>query len=289
MSDVLFLSHGGGPMPLLGDPGHREMVERLTDFATRLRRPSAILVISAHWEASVPTITAGAHPPLIHDYRGFPPEAYEITYPCPGAPTLAREVHRALEQAGLSPRLDDRRGFDHGLFVPLKLMYPEADIPCVQLSLVDSLAAETHLAMGRALQALDVEDLLVIGSGFSFHNMPAFFAPDTPETRARNLAFEAWLEETCRDERLDEAARAARLADWAARAPHARFCHPREEHLLPLHVCYGLAERPCEHHVSARILGKASGMVYWRRDDGSPAQCAGRASRKAARASSMRP
>ncbi|PRY67336.1 DODA-type extradiol aromatic ring-opening family dioxygenase [Halomonas ventosae] len=262
-TDILFISHGGGPMPLLGDPGHREMVERLQEFAGQLRRPAAILVISAHWEEAVPTLTSGANPPLIYDYHGFPPESYAIEYPCPGAPALARQIHQALEQAGMPARLDDRRGFDHGLFVPLKLMYPEADIPCVQLSLVDSLDAETHLAMGRALQALDVDNLLVIGSGFSFHNMRAFFAPGTPETQARNQAFEEWLEATCSDTQIEETERTERLRHWE-RAPHARFCHPREEHLLPLHVCYGLAGKPSESHVSATILGKQSGMFHWR-------------------------
>lgn len=262
-TNVLFLSHGGGPMPLLGDPDHREMVERLREIAGQLHKPSAILVISAHWEEEVPTITSGANPALIYDYSGFPPESYRIEYPCPGDPALARQIHQVLEEAGMSARLDDQRGFDHGTFVPLKLMYPKADIPCVQLSLVNSLDASTHLTMGRALQALDVDNLLVIGSGFSFHNMQAFFAPDTPEIQARNHAFEAWLEETCAAAEIKEAERAERLAHWD-RAPHARFCHPREEHLLPLHVCYGLAERPSEAHISARILRKKSGMFYWR-------------------------
>jgi len=262
-TDVLFISHGGGPMPLLGDPGHREMVERLTELANRLHKPSAILVISAHWEESVPMITSGASPQLIYDYYDFPPEAYSIEYPCLGEPGLARQVYQALEQSGVPAQLDDRRGFDHGLFVPLKLMYPDADIPCVQLSLVDSLDASTHLAIGRALQGLDYANLLVIGSGFSFHNMRALFATDTPEIRARNQAFEDWLEETCGDTALQESERGERLAHWE-RAPHARFCHPREEHLLPLHVCYGLADKPSDTHISATILGKKSGMFYWR-------------------------
>ncbi|WP_417618638.1 DODA-type extradiol aromatic ring-opening family dioxygenase [Oceanisphaera sp.] len=260
--NVLFISHGGGPMPLLGDPGHSEMVERLTEIAGTLRKPSAILVISAHWEESVPTITSGATPPLIYDYYGFPPESYDIQYPCPGEPVLAGQIHDALEQSGIAARLDDQRGFDHGLFVPLKLMYPQADIPCVQLSLVDSLDATTHLAIGRALQALDDDNLLVIGSGFSFHNMRAFFAANTPEIQAGNEAFEDWLQETCTDAAMEEPERAERLAHWD-RAPYARFCHPREEHLLPLHVCYGLAEKPCDSHMSATILGKKSGIFYW--------------------------
>lgn len=195
-TDVVFVSHGGGPRPLLGDPDHQEMVDRLTELAANLRKPKAILVISAHWEESAPTITAGSHPSLIYDYHGFPSEAYDIQYPCPGQPELANGVFRALEQAGLSPRLDDKRGFDHGVFVPLKLMYPEADIPVVQLSLVNSLDAVTHLAIGRALRNLEYDDLLVLGSGFSFHNMRAFFTQNTPEIQAANQAFEDWMEQT---------------------------------------------------------------------------------------------
>ncbi|MDK8461943.1 class III extradiol ring-cleavage dioxygenase [Marinobacter sp. SS13-12] len=261
--DALFISHGGGPMPLLGDPGHREMVDRLTELAGKLQKPSAILVISAHWEEAVPTITSGTNPSLIYDYDGFPSEAYKIEYPCPGDPMLAQQVYQALDQAGIPARLNDQRGFDHGLFVPLKLMYPDADIPCVQLSLVNSLDAGIHLAIGRALQALDYDNLLVIGSGFSFHNMRAFFSAQTPEIQARNQAFEDWLEETCADASLQETERAERLAHWEC-APYARFCHPREEHLLPLHVCYGLASKPSDTHISATILGKKSGMFYWR-------------------------
>ncbi|ERS88260.1 extradiol ring-cleavage dioxygenase [Marinobacter sp. EVN1] len=261
-TDVLFVSHGGGPMPLLGDPGHQDMVVRLTELAADLRKPSAILVISAHWEEAIPTITSGTTPSLIYDYYGFPSEAYKIEYPCPGEPVLAQQVAQALDQAGIQARLDDQRGLDHGAFVPLKLMYPEAKIPCIQLSLVNTLDASTHLAIGRALQALDYDNLLVLGSGFSFHNMRAFFAAPTPEIQARNLAFEDWLEQTCGDSSLSEPERAKRLADWE-QAPHARFCHPREEHLLPLHVCYGLANKASDRHIAATILGKQSGMFYW--------------------------
>ena len=261
-TDVLFVSHGGGPMPLLGDPGHQDMVDRLTELAAGLCKPSAILVISAHWEEAIPTITSGTTPSLIYDYYGFPSEAYKIEYPCPGEPVLAQQVAQALDQAGIQPRLDDQRGLDHGAFVPLKLMYPDATIPCIQLSLVNTLDASTHLAIGRALQALDYDNLLVLGSGFSFHNMRAFFAAQTPEIQARNLAFEDWLEQTCGDSSLSEPERAKRLADWE-QAPHARFCHPREEHLLPLHVCYGLANKASDRHIAATILGKQSGMFYW--------------------------
>lgn len=263
-TDILFISHGGGPMPLLDDPDHREMVAQLKKIAGKLAKPTAILVISAHWEARVPTITSGENPELIYDYYGFPPESYEIQYPCAGEPKLAQQVYQALNNAGIPADLDERRGFDHGMFIPLKLMYPMADIPCVQLSLIDNLSAKTHLALGRALRALDYANLLVIGSGFSFHNMQAFFTPNTLEIQAKNQAFEDWLEETCTSSEIDETERSRRLAHWES-APHARFCHPREEHLLPLHVCYGLAGKICDKHITTTILKKKSGMFYWSR------------------------
>jgi 4,5-DOPA dioxygenase extradiol len=151
-SRVLFLSHGGGPLPLLGDAGHSEMVENLRFIAAqRLGKPSAIIVISAHWEEAQPTITSGAAPPLIYDYFGFPDESYHIKYPCPGEPRLAEELQKSLQEAGIEASLDNKRGFDHGLFVPLKIMYPEADVPCVQLSLVQSLSPTEHINIGAAL------------------------------------------------------------------------------------------------------------------------------------------
>lgn len=261
-TDIVFLSHGGGPLPLLGDPDHQDMVQHLQAMAAQLRRPKAILIISAHWEADVATITASAHPGLIYDYYGFAPAAYQLQYPCPGEPALARQVQQALTTAGIAARLDAERGIDHGVFVPLALMYPQADIPCVQLSLVSSLSSDTHLEIGRALQALDYDNLLVIGSGFSFHNMAAFFAAKTPDIQAKNEAFEHWLQDTCSDPSLNEAERRRRLREWE-QAPHARFCHPREEHLLPLHVCYGLAEQACKQQAAVTILGKQASLFYW--------------------------
>lgn len=259
--DIVFISHGGGPLPLLGDPGHADMVAGLGKLAGRLRRPDAILLVSAHWEEDEPTVTAGATPGLIYDYYGFPPESYAIEYPCPGEPALAARVQQALIKAGLPCRQDARRGFDHGMFVPLKIMYPDADIPCVQLSLASHLDAGFHLAMGEALRALEGQRLLVIGSGFSFHNMREFFT-ERPEANEKNHAFEQWLTQTCSDAGLSEAERRQRLRHWE-QAPHARFCHPREEHLLPLHLCVGLAGRACDHHQSLTILGKESGFFCW--------------------------
>lgn len=259
---ALFISHGGGPMPLLGDPRHSELVTTLESIAAALQKPEAIIVVSAHWETSLPTITAGAQPSLIYDYYGFPEESYRIEYPCAGSPSLAAEIHRRLTTAGIAARLDDQRGFDHGLFVPLKIMYPMADIPCVQLSLVDTLDPATHLAIGSALRGLDERNVLVLGSGFSFHNMKAFFAPVTDQTRGLNRAFEAWLVDVCTNPAWTEAQRREQLVAWS-QAEGARYCHPREEHLLPLHVCYGAAGRAASAHFALGILGKASSMYLW--------------------------
>lgn len=258
---ALFLSHGGGPLPLLGDPGHAEMVACLQGIAARMPRPRAIVVASAHWEASQPTLTAGAQPPLIYDYYGFPEAAYSIRYPCPGDPVLAQTIRDLLDEAGMHPVSDAARGFDHGVFVPLKIMYPEAGIPCVQVSLLASLDPAEHLRMGQALGHLG-EDILLVGSGFSFHNLRAFFAAETPESRERNRAFEVWLHETCTRADYSEAERERRLVHWAA-APGARFCHPREEHLLPLHVCYGAARTACRESFELRIMNRQASMYLW--------------------------
>lgn len=263
---VLYLSHGGGPLPLLGDVGHREMVSTLNAITAQIRKPSAILVISAHWEEAQPTVTSGASPALIYDYYGFPEESYHIQYPCAGEPALAQRLYEALKHAGFDARQDAERGFDHGLFVPLKIMYPDADIPCIQLSLLASLDAQQHIQLGEALQSLQEENLLVIGSGFSFHNMRAFFAEETDEIRAMNEEFDAWLNDTCLSTGLSEATRQQRLAEWD-KAPHARYCHPREEHLLPLQVCYGLAQRPASNAFHCRILGKQASMFLWQPND----------------------
>jgi aromatic ring-opening dioxygenase catalytic subunit (LigB family) len=259
---VLYLSHGAGPLPLLGDDGHREMVENLKMIAAKIAKPSAIILISAHWEEVRPTITQAANPSLIYDYYGFPQQAYEIRYPAPGDPNLASKVFSLLSNRGIESIQDDKRGFDHGFFVPLKIMYPEADIPAIQLSLVAGLNPEVHIKIGEALSELEYENLLVIGSGFSFHNMQAFFAVSTTETRSMNESFEQWLIETCSDPKLDESERTSRLLNWQ-NAPYAGYCHPREEHLLPLHVCYGVAKRACSEFFELDILGKKASNYLW--------------------------
>ncbi|MGD8292421.1 MAG: class III extradiol ring-cleavage dioxygenase [Desulfosarcina sp.] len=259
---VLYLSHGVGPMPLLGDSGHKEMVDNLKMIAATISKPSAIILISAHWEEAMPTITQAANPPLVYDYYGFPEQAYEIQYPASGAPDLAQTVFSVFGEKGIKSTLDDKRGFDHGMFVPLKIMYPKADVPCIQLSLVNHLKPGEHINIGKALSSLTCDNLLVIGSGFSFHNMKAFFAPKTAEMEMSNKAFTRWLNDTCSNPNIEEDERSFRLENWE-NAPSARYCHPREEHLLPLHVCYGVANCACSEFFELEIIGKKASVYFW--------------------------
>lgn len=258
----IFISHGGGPLPLLGDERHQEMLVCLKELAAAIPRPEAIVVVSAHWEENRPTITAAPNPSLIYDYFGFPPESYEIKYPCAGEPALAGEILNLLTDKNIDAGLDHARGFDHGVFVPLKIMYPDADIPCVQLSLVKTLKPSTHIEIGCALESLHKKSVLVIGSGFSFHNLRAFFAPDTADSSRLNEVFEGWLQTVCEGSHLSEEQRQEMLVRWNE-APGARYCHPREEHLLPLHVCYGVSKTPCSKRIELTIMHKKSSMYVW--------------------------
>jgi len=261
-AQIIYFSHGGGPLPILGDPGHKAMVDFMRRLPAQLVRPDAIIVVSAHWEERTATLLSAPYPPMFYDYYGFPPQAYEIIYPAPGHPTLAERVAALLEKYGIPARLDSRRGFDHGVFIPLKLIYPGADIPTIQLSLLRSLDPATHVALGRALRELLTANILVVGSGFSFHNQNAFFGRTLGAPDLANDAFQDWLIETCTGG-FSQAERERRLIEWE-KAPSARYCHPREEHLLPLHVCQGMADAPAELVFDDQILGKRSTGFLWK-------------------------
>jgi len=264
-SPVLYIPHGGGPLPLLGDPQHAALTAFLQNIRNLLDTPKAILLISAHWEESLATLTGANQPELIYDYYGFPPESYEIEYPAPGAPDLSQHIASLLDQQGIKARLDPERGFDHGMFIPLKLMYPEATIPVVQLSLLSSLDPFEHIALGKALSAIRQENILSVGSGLSFHNLRAFFRPSVlPENT--DIQFDRWLVDTCTSTGLSMEQREERLIDWE-QAPFARDCHPREEHLLPLHVCYGMAAAGSEAATlvfNDVIMGRQVSGFLWR-------------------------
>ena len=260
-AQILYFSHGGGPLPILGDPGHRAMVDFMTQLPSQLKRPDLILVISAHWEEGAATLLGAQNPPMFYDYYGFPAEAYDITYPAPGSPEHANKIAGLLEEHKIPARIDPQRGFDHGLFIPLKLMYPQADIPCLQLSLIRGLNPLTHIALGNALRGLKDENILVIGSGFSFHNMRAFSWQGSGAADPANDAFQDWLIEGCTGP-IPQQDREQRLIEWE-HAPSARYCHPREEHLLPLHVCLGMAGGPAKLIFDNQILGKRSVAFLW--------------------------
>ena len=234
-----FLSHGGGPWPYMSGPMRRlfDLLERsLQDIPSQLpRRPTAVLVVSGHWEESEVTISSGSAPGMVYDYHGFPAETYQIRYPAPGDPALAERVRGLLTRAGWPARLDPDRGYDHGTFSMMKPIYPHADMPIVQLSLKSSLDAAEHLAIGGALAPLREQDVLIIGSGFSSHNLRERGSQMT----APSKAFDDWLRRSVMHP--DPDARSAALEHWE-QAPFARLNHPREDHLMPLMVAAGAAE-----------------------------------------------
>lgn len=239
---VVYLPHGGGPWPFvdlgMGDPAElRSLATYLRSLANITHTPPrAVLMVSAHWEEPVATVMTSEHPPMLYDYYGFPPESYRITWPAPGSPTLAARVRALLGAAGIPSEGSSDRGYDHGAFVPLKVTWPEATIPTIQLSLKEGLDPVEHLRIGRALAPLRDEGVLILGSGMSYHNLRAFRSRGDELSRTSG-GFDAWLSESVA---LSPAERDARLTQWAS-APFARVCHPREEHLLPLMVIAGAA------------------------------------------------
>ncbi len=259
-AQIVYFSHGGGPLPILGDAGHKDMVDFMRLLPSRLRKPEAILVISAHWEENTATLLGAPAPPMFYDYYGFPDEAYEITYRAPGNPDLAEKIAGLLGRNNIPAQIDSQRGFDHGLFIPLKLMYPQADIPSLQLSLLRGLNPANHIALGKALHELMHENILVIGSGFSFHNMRAFFEQEPGLPDPANDEFQNWLNEVITGP--TQAGREQSLIEWQ-NAPSARYCHPREEHLLPLHVCVGMAKTPGTKIFDDYIFGKRGVAFLW--------------------------
>ncbi len=263
---VLYIPHGGGPLPLLNDRNHLAMNQALAEIPASIATPRSILLISAHWEAPVATITESSVPDLVYDYYGFAEEAYDIKYPAPGNTELAHRIYRLLDKYGIESSLDGARGFDHGMFVPLKIIFPEADIPCVQLSLLNDLDAEKHILLGEALTTLRREGVLIIGSGMSFHNLRVLFNSNMDSDDQLNSEFQQWLLESCCSPIVNYEQSRNSLIHWR-NAPNARFVHPREEHLLPLHVCLGAAGgaefQPAEPLFDGRIMGKRSIGLKW--------------------------
>ncbi|MCU1717679.1 DODA-type extradiol aromatic ring-opening family dioxygenase [Pseudomonas sp. 5P_3.1_Bac2] len=250
----VFIPHGAGPCFFMrGHPGFPDIWDNLEQFLRTLastleERPRAILVVSAHWQAECLRVTSSASPALLYDYYGFPAHTYHLQYPVAGAPWLAEQVCALLQAAGFEAEPERQRGLDHGAFIPFKLIYPQADIAIVQLSLRHDLDPGFHLAVGRCLAPLREQGVLIVGSGMSFHNMQ----PVGPQIAERAQAFDQWLNAALMAE---PATRAALLTAWP-KAPHARFAHPREEHLLPLMVACGAAlEQPAKRIYHESLAG----------------------------------
>lgn len=234
-----FVSHGGGPWPYMDGPFRRnfdELERSLARMRTELgTTPKAVLMVSGHWEERGFVLSSGERPGMIYDYHGFPDYLYHITYGAPGSPALAQRVQSMLASAGLPTALDPARGFDHGTFSIMKPLYPEEEMPVVQLSLDAGLDPALHLAAGKALAPLRDEGVVIVGSGLSYHNLREL---QSSGARGPSRQFDAWLRETVIDASPQE--REARLLRWED-APFARAAHPREDHLLPLMVAVGAA------------------------------------------------
>ena len=236
---VYFISHGGGPWSYMEDASRAHYAKLEASLAAMPAQigttPKGVLMISAHWEEPAFTLTSSPKPPMVYDYYGFPDFTYQIHYDAPGDPVLAERTRMLIERAGLPAALDPQRGFDHGTFTPLNVIYPRADVPVVQLSLKEGLNPQLHLALGRAIAPLRDEGVLIVGSGLSYHNLRQFFSP---RGWAPSREFDAWLNGALLGGSPRD--RDKLLASWES-APAARAAHPREEHLLPLHVAAGAA------------------------------------------------
>ena len=231
-----FISHGIGPWSFMHGP-LRENFAQLEQYLTSLPSelpapPKAVVVVSGHWQEAEFTVANAARPGMLYDYGGFPSYTYEIQYPAPGSPTVAARIQELLGKSGRKVAVDPQRGFDAATFAILKPMYPRADMPIVQLSVKAGLDPAEHFAVGRTLAPLRDAGILLIGSGFSYHNLRL----RGRESTAPSLAFDGWLRQSLLVGTADE--RLAALANWTT-APHARIAHPQEEHLIPLMVAAG--------------------------------------------------
>jgi aromatic ring-opening dioxygenase catalytic subunit (LigB family) len=246
-----FVSHGGGPWPWMKaqyGQAYAQLEASLVDIKRQIgQRLTAVLVVSSHWETDGFMVSSSSAPGMIYDYGGFPPHTYQIQYPAPGDPLLAARVAALLSTAGLPAGLDAERGFDHGSFSMLAPIYPDADMPVVQLSIRHGYDPAVHLAAGRALAPLRDEGVLIVGSGLSYHNLRQF----GPGGAQASHAFDAWLQHVLLE--LSPAERERAMLGWTD-APYARVAHPREDHLVPLWVALGAADAEkaaCVYHEDA--------------------------------------
>ncbi len=231
---AVYIPHGGGPCFFM-DWQPQGMWDEMGAYLKRLPQdigatPKALLIISAHWEESEFTVQTKAAPGLLFDYYGFPEHTYQLKWPAPGSKTLAARVQEVAAAGGITIVTDETRDYDHGVFIPMLMAWPDAGIPTIQLSLKKGLNPQEHMALGRALAPLRDEGVAIIGSGMSFHSIPRLMGREA-NTGPASHAFDTWLQETLNGNRSE-------LLNWAS-APNANDCHPREEHLIPLMVIAG--------------------------------------------------
>ncbi|KAG9243460.1 Extradiol ring-cleavage dioxygenase, class III enzyme, subunit B [Calycina marina] len=268
---VIAVCHGGGPMPILGDPGHAQLIKSMSTTVPKIlglgtaNAPRAIVLVTAHWSATRPTISNGSRHKLYYDYGGFPPEAYSVKYDAPGSPEVAQEVFEVLNKAGLKPRMDGERGWDHGVFVPMTLINPRADIPIVQLSVLTSASPAQHFAMGRALASLRVSNVAILGSGMAtFHNLRMMFsgALNDGAVQKRNKQWSETLTETLKIKNNVE--REESFEGWRGWVG-AKEAHPQggEEHFMPLLVCAGAGGDKSAEDFQDEIMDMKQSTYYW--------------------------
>lgn len=232
---ALFVSHGA---PTLLLETQSPTYAFFTRLAAQLPRPKAVLAVSAHWTTAQPTVSAAVAPQTIHDFYGFPEELYRLRYDPPGAPDVAARVAALLTTGGMPAAIHPTRGLDHGAWAPMRLIWPDADIPVLQLSVQPQEDAARHLALGRLLRPLSDEGVLLLASGSATHNLGALdWGGGVPGAAppAWSAAFADWLSGRI------EAGDAAALVDWRKAGPAARTAHPTDEHFLPLLVALGAA------------------------------------------------
>ncbi|KAJ4362685.1 hypothetical protein N0V95_001393 [Ascochyta clinopodiicola] len=271
LAPVICVSHGGGPMPILGDPSHAEITKSLQTKVPKIlklgtpEQPKAIVLVTAHWSTDKVTISSGARHELLYDYYGFPDEAYSLTHNAPGSPEVAGEVEKVLKEAGIECEKDAQRGWDHGVFIPMKLIDPKARIPIVQLSVLASESPTRSFAIGRALSALRAQNIAIVGSGFAtFHNLRLMFSAvsSTPDFKQKNTEWSDAVSDAATT--ADVKSREAKFEGWRE-WPNSYSMHPRggAEHFLPLIVCAGAGGETVGRKYADGFRGLDMWSYYW--------------------------
>jgi 4,5-DOPA dioxygenase extradiol len=256
--DPIFVSHGAPTLAAPRLPGEPQLAQRLQEIGRTMPRPRAIVVASAHWSTADPRVGGSERPATVHDYAGFPEDLYKLSYPAPGAPDVARRATDLISKVGFSAAMVPGQGLDHGMWVPLRHMFPAADIPVVPLSIQAQLDPAHHFVLGRALQPLTQEGVLVLGSGGAVHNLRAVAARADAPAEAWAQGFDDWLAQTLAAGRLEDAVAVS------LKAPEYKRAHPTSEHLLPLYVALGAAGAKARGEALHRgfALGNLSLAVY---------------------------